>query len=128
MDTDVKLIENNKSKNTKKHGWWRSMYYYMGWHYDSSNDNPDERSVYLKNQVNRQVRLSKLKLNKTELKDNTPTDLKPIKVKENEYKLQNIVDIPPVEEKINIDNVELSLKQRNQKLEYTTKLDILRSL
>ena len=71
------LIDNKPKKH--RMGWWRSMYYYMGWRYDSENDKPTERSVHLKQQVNRQVSLSKLKLIKVDMRPRVIPDLEPIK-------------------------------------------------
>ena len=71
------LIDNKPKKH--RIGWWRSMYYYMGWKYDSDNDKPNERSVHLKQQCVRQVSLSKVKLKKTETKQRVIPDLEPIK-------------------------------------------------
>ena len=70
------LVDKPKEHRT---GWWRSMYYYMGWEYESDNDKPTERSVHLKQQVNRQVSLSKLKLVKVDMKPRVIPDLEPIK-------------------------------------------------
>ena len=79
--TDNKEIPVIVDKPKKKHkmGWWRSLYYYMDWPYESDNDKPTERSVHLKQQVNRQVSLSKLKLIKVDMRPRVIPDLEPIK-------------------------------------------------
>ena len=62
-----------------KIGWWRSIYYYMGWNYESENDKPSEKSVKLKQECMRQISLSKLKLNVIEKKERVAPDLEPLK-------------------------------------------------
>lgn len=101
-----------KEKKTHRRGWFRSMYYYMGWRYDSDNDKPDERAVHLKQLCMRQISLSKLKLKETKSNIKTSPDLIPIRP--NTPYPKNII--------------EKSLKQRNQIKTYKTKLEILKSL
>jgi len=123
------LIDNKPKKH--RIGWWRSMYYYMGWEYDSDNDKPTERSVHLKGQVNRQVSLSKVKLKKTETKQRVIPDLEPIKeCKKKNQKLKVIF----AKEKEKDDskklrkNAELSMRQRQHKINYKSRLEILKGL
>jgi len=126
--TDVKeepVLINNKPKKHRR-GWFRSMYYYLGWRYDSDNDKPDERAVHLKQQCMRQVSLSKLKLKSVKTKERKIPDLQPLPKLPtiNEHK---IIDIPPT--RPNTPNqAMLSLKQRNQIYGYRSKLDILKNL
>lgn len=131
--TDVKeepvLIDNK----TKKHriGWWRSMYYYMGWEYESDNDKPTERSVHLKQQLNRQVSLSKLKLIKVDMKPRVIPDLEPIKEckkKNQKLKVRFAKEKEKDESKKLRKNVELSMRQRQQKINYKSRLEILKGL
>jgi len=61
-----------------KIGWFRSFYYYMGWEYESKNDQPSEKSVKQKQQCMRQISLSKLKLNVVKNKKRIAPDLKPL--------------------------------------------------
>jgi hypothetical protein len=117
----------------KKHrmGWWRSLYYYMDWPYESDNDKPTERSVHLKQQVNRQVSLSKIKLKKTETKHRVIPDLEPIKeCKKKNEKLR--VRFAKEEEKDDSKklrkNAELSMRQRQHKINYKSRLEILKGL
>ena len=44
-------------------GFWRSVYYQLGWEYNSYNDIPKEKDVKLKQVCMRQISLSKVKLN-----------------------------------------------------------------
>jgi len=131
--TDVKeepvLIDNKPKKH--RIGWWRSMYYYMGWKYDSDNDKPTERSVHLKQQVNRQVSLSKVKLKKSKTKERVIPNLQPIKeCKKKNQKLKVIF----AKEKEKDDskklrkNAELSMRQRQHKINYKSRLEILKGL
>jgi len=123
------LIDNKPKKH--RIGWWRSMYYYMGWEYESDNDKPTERSVHLKQQLNRQVSLSKLKLVKVDMKPRVIPDLEPIKeCKKKNEKLR--VTFKKEKEKDDSKklrkNAEQSLKQRQQKINYKSRLQILKSL
>ena len=65
-------------KKIHKNGWFRSFYYYMGWEYESDNDKPTEKSVKLKQELMRQISLSKLKLNVIEKKERVAPDLEPL--------------------------------------------------
>jgi len=56
-------------------GFWRSVYYQLGWDYNSHNDIPKEHDVKLKQVCMRQISLSKVKLNHVETKERTPPDL-----------------------------------------------------
>ena len=67
-------------------GFWRSVYYQLGWEYNSNNDIPKEDDVKLKQVCMRQISLSKVKLKHVETKERTPPDLEKIKVNE-EFKI-----------------------------------------
>ena len=111
----------------KNRGFWRSVYYYMDWDYQSENDIPDEKSVRLKQVLMRQVSLSKLKLKKVMITPRLPPDLQPIKTK-NKVIISDTLDIidikhnenifyvPPRTSPINI--VELSQKQKQSRYGY----------
>ena len=112
---------------SKHRGFWRSMYYYMNWEYNSDHDIPDEKSVRLKQVLMRQVSLSKLKLKKTRIHPRLPPDLQPIKTKNKViiYDTLDIIDVkhdknifyvPPRTSPVNI--VELSQKQKQSKYGY----------
>lgn len=94
-----------------KIGWWRSLYYYMDWEYESDNDKPDEKTVKLKQVLMRQISLSKLKLKHINVIVRIPPDLQKIECKE------EILYIPPNVSPIN-NNVELSQKQRQARYGY----------
>ena len=108
-------------------GWFRSLYYYFDWEYESDNDIPDEKSVRLKQVLMRQVSLSKLKLKKVMTNPRLPPDLQPIKTK-NKVIISDTLDIidikhnenifyvPPRTSPINI--VELSQKQKQSRYGY----------
>ncbi len=118
-EKEIPVLTDNKPKKHRR-GWFRSMYYYLGWRYDSDNDKPDERSIHLKQQCMRQVSLSKLILKPTETKERKIPDLQP---------LPKIKEIPPTRPP-SPENKQayLSLKQRNQIYGYRTKLQILKNL
>lgn len=111
----------------KNRGFWRSVYYYMDWDYQSDNDIPNEKSVRLKQVLMRQVSLSKLKLKKVRINPRVPPDLQPIKTK-NKVIISDTLDIidvkhdenifycPPRTSPINI--VELSQKQKQSRYGY----------
>ena len=123
------LIDNKPKKH--RMGWWRSMYYYMGWEYESDNDKPTERSVHLKQQVNRQVSLSKLKLIKVDMTPRVIPDLEPIKEckkKNQKLKVRFAKEKEKDDSKKLRKNVELSMRQRQQKINYKSRLEILKGL
>lgn len=123
------LIDNKPKKH--KRGWWRTLYYYMDWPYESDNDKPNERSVHLKQQCIRQVSLSKIKLNKTETKQRVIPDLEPIKEckkKNQKLKVRFAKEKEESDSKKLKKNVELSMRQRHQKINYKSRLEILKGL
>ena len=123
------LIDNKPKKH--RMGWWRSMYYYMGWKYESDNDKPTERSVHLKQQVNRQVSLSKLKLIKVDMRPRVIPDLEPIKEckkKNQKLKVRFAKEKEKDDSKKLKKNVELSMRQRQHKINYKSRLEILKGL
>ena len=61
-------------------GWWRSLYYYMNWQYESDNDKPFENDVLKKQVLCKQITLSKLKLKNVSIEEKIPFDLKKIDV------------------------------------------------
>ena len=129
-DIEEPVLIDNKPK-THRMGWWRSMYYYMGWRYDSENDKPTERSVHLKQQVNRQVSLSKLKLIKVDMKTRVIPDLEPIKEckkKNQKLKVRFAKEKEKDESKKLKKNVELSMRQKQHKINYKSRLQILKGL
>jgi len=91
-------------------GWWRSLYYYLDWEYESKNDVPDEKSVKLKQVLMRQISLSKLKLKHIDVKVRIPPDLQKIKCND------ETIYIPPKPSPVN--NTELSQKQQQQVYTY----------
>ena len=93
-----------------RRGWIRSFYYMMDWEYNSENDNPDEKSVKLKQVLMRQVSLSKLKLKHIDTKIRIPPDLQKIECND------KILYIPPNPSPVN--NKELSQKQQQQVYSY----------
>ena len=78
-------------------GFWRSIYYQLGWEYNSINDTPTEKDVKIKQVCMRQISLSKVKLNNVEKKERTPPDLEKIIVN-SEFKIEynNKTDIKKV--------------------------------
>ncbi len=96
-----------------RRGWWRSLYYYMDWEYESTKDIPDEKSVRLKQVLMRQVSLSKLKLKHIDVKLRIPPDLQKI---DNKIDKEEITYIPPNVSPIS--NTELSQKQRQARYGY----------
>jgi len=103
---------------TDKHrrGWFRSLYYYFNWPYESDNDKPTEKDVKLKQVCCRQISLSKLQLRKVRIKPRLAPDLQPIKTKKsinifNDY--EDIKYIPP-----HNSPTEISQKQQHQKIQY----------
>ena len=131
--TDNKEIPVLVDKPKKQHrmGWWRSLYYYMDWPYESDNDKPTERSVHLKQQVNRQVSLSKLKLIKVDMRPRVIPDLEPIKEckkKNQKLKVRFAKEKEKDDSKKLKKNVELSMRQRQHKINYKSRLEILKGL
>jgi len=117
------------SENKKEHrtGWWRSLYYYMGWPYDSVNDYPKPEDVSKKQVLCKQVNLSKLKLNKVNIKPSVPFDLQ--KIKPNDKK----VPLPLMDEKKAIkappsSPINISQKQKHHKHAYADRLKLLKNL
>ena len=90
-------------------GWWRSLYYYMDWEYESKNDVPDEKSVKLKQVLMRQISLSKLKLKHIDVKVRIPPDLQ--KIECNDETIYITPNVSPI-------NKELSQKQQQQVYTY----------
>jgi hypothetical protein len=109
------MTDDIKENKTHRRGWWRSMYYYMGWRYDSNNDKPSERDIYLKGVCMMQVSLSKIKLKETKTKPRIPYDL---------IKIKPIRPHTPYPK----NHIEKSLKQKQHQKKYKSKLEILRSL
>tara|TARA_R110001632_G_C11231372_1_gene406650 strand:- start:141 stop:482 length:342 start_codon:yes stop_codon:yes gene_type:complete len=104
--------------DTHTRGFWRSLYYYFEWPYESDNDKPTEKDVNLKQVLMRQVSLSKLKLKKVRITPRMPPDLQPIKVKKNINIFNDYDDIkyiPPPSSPI-----EISQKQMTQLNMYKT--------
>ena len=95
-----------------RRGWWRSLYYYMDWEYESTKDIPDEKSVRLKQVLMRQVSLSKLKLKHIDVKLRIPPDLQKI---DNKIDKDEPIYIPP---RTSPKNIELSQKQQQQAILY----------
>ena len=60
-------------------GWFRSFYYVMGWEYNSENDYPTQEQTNKKAELNKQIILSKLKMNKQIVDLKTPYDLQKVK-------------------------------------------------
>jgi len=87
-----------------RRGWWRSLYYYLDWPYDSNNDIPTEKDILLKQTLMRQVSLSKLKMNKTRITPRKPPDLEPIITKEKIINIFNNLDI--IHDEKELDKVE----------------------
>lgn len=81
------MTDKTEEKKYHRVGWWRSLYYYMGWTYDSYNDYPNEDDVRKKQILCKQINLSKLKMNKVIIEPTIPFDLQKIKI-ENENKIQ----------------------------------------
>lgn len=130
-DEKDKTVLVDKPKKVHRRGWFRSFSYWWYGDYESDNDKPTERSVHLKQQVNRQVSLSKLKLIKVDMKPRFIPDLEPIKeCKKKNEKLR--VTFKKEKEKDDSKklrkNAEQSLKQRQQKINYKSRLQILKSL
>ena len=111
----------------KNRGFWRNVYYYLDWEYNSNNDIPDEKSVRLKQVLMRQISLSKLKLKKVRITPRLSPDLQPIKVK-NKVIISDTLDIIDVKHDENIfyvppntsptNIVELSQKQKQSRYGY----------
>ena len=121
----------DKPKKVHRRGWFRSFSYWWWGDYESDNDKPTERSVHLKQQLNRQVSLSKLKLIKVDMRPRVIPDLEP--KKESKKKNQKL-KVKFVKEKEKDDskklkkNVELSMRQRQHKINYKSRLEILKGL
>jgi len=131
--TDNKEIPVLIDKPKKKHrrGWFRSFSYWWWGDYESDNDKPSERSVHLKQQVNRQVSLSKVKLKKTETKKRVIPDLQPIKEckkKNQKLKVRFAKEKEKDDSKKLRKNAELSMRQRQHKINYKSRLEILKGL
>ena len=78
-DTKEYTHINKCSKKQHRRGWLRSIYYYFGYDYESDNDKPTEDAVKKKQELMKQIQLSKLRLNKIRIKPNIPFDLQKIK-------------------------------------------------
>ena len=88
-------------------GWWRSLYYYLDWEYDSDNDIPSEKDILLKQTLMRQVSLSKLKMNKARINPRKNPDLQPIITKEKITNIFNTLDtMNIIHEEKELDKVE----------------------
>ena len=60
-------------------GFWRSLYYYMGWEYHSKNDEFDDRQKHLKYLCCKQIRDTDFdKLLKRKKKEKYPIAINPI--------------------------------------------------
>ena len=121
----------DKPKKVHRRGWFRSFSYWWWGDYESDNDKPTERSVHLKQQVNRQVSLSKLKLIKVDMRPRVIPDLEPIKEskkKNQKLKVKFVKEKEKGDSKKLKKNVEQSLKQRQQKINYKSRLEILKGL
>jgi hypothetical protein len=121
----------DKPKKVHRRGWIRSFSYWWWGDYESDNDKPTERSVHLKQQVNRQVSLSKLKLIKVDMKPRVIPDLEPIKESKKKNQKLKVIFAKEKEEdesKKLKKNVELSMRQRQHKINYKSRLEILKGL
>jgi hypothetical protein len=99
------LIDNKPKKH--RMGWWRSLYYYMDWPY------------------------GKLKLIKVDMKPRVIPDLEPIKEckkKNQKLKVRFAKEKEEDESKKLRKNVELSMRQRQHKINYKSRLEILKGL
>jgi hypothetical protein len=78
------MTDNTEEKKVHRIGWWRSLYYYMGWDYESDNDKPLEKDVLKKQVLCKQINLSKLKMKKVIIEPKIPFDLQKIYTDEKE--------------------------------------------
>jgi hypothetical protein len=130
-DTKEEPVLIDKPKKKHRRGWFRSFSYWWWGDYESDNDKPNERSVHLKQQCVRQVSLSKVKLKKTETKKRVIPDLEPIKEckkKNQKLKVRFAKEKEKDDSKKLRKNVELSMRQRHQKINYKSRLEILKGL
>ena len=121
----------DKPKKVHRRGWFRSFSYWWWGDYESDNDKPTERSVHLKQQVNRQVSLSKLKLIKVDMRPRVIPDLEPIKEckkKNQKLKVRFAKEKEKDDSKKLRKNAELSMRQRQHKINYKSRLEILKGL
>lgn len=139
---------NNEDKKQHRIGWWRSFYYYMGWEYESENDKPKEEDVKKKQVLCKQVNLSKLKLNKVIIQPSVPFDLQkiqtndkkvPLPLDDNEKKKTKKVVIKKESVRINEKEkngikpppsspINISQKQKQHKISYADKLQLLKNI
>ena len=117
-----------EDKKEHRTGWWRTLYYYMNWEYESDNDIPREEDVLKKQVLMKQVGLSKLKMKKVRIEPSVPFDLQkiPDDIKPPKLKRETKEDYDfstPHPSPIN-----MSLKQRQQKTSYSDKLKILKNI
>ncbi len=137
---------NTEDKKEHRTGWWRSLYYYMGWEYDSVNDYPKPEDVSKKQVLCKQVNLSKLKLNKVTIKPSVPFDLQ--KIKPNDKKVPLPLDDKKKTKKITTKQesvresekeksgikappsspIYISQKQKQHKKSYSDRLKLLKNL
>ena len=116
---------NTEDKKEHRTGWWRSLYYYMGWEYESENDKPLEKDVLRKQVLMKQVGLSKLKMKKVIIKPSVPFDLQKINTEElsERQKIKEPLPKPPPSSPVN-----MSQKQKQHKQTYSERLKLLKNL
>ena len=111
----------------KEYSWRRLFWYYAGYYDDYPTDKPSEEDVSKKQVLCKQVNLSKLKLNKVNIKPSVPFDLQ--KIKPNDKK----VPLPLTDEKKAIkappsSPINISQKQKHHKQTYADRLKLLKNL
>jgi len=89
------MTDKTEEKKYHRVGWWRSLYYYMGWTYESDNDKPLEKDVIKKQVLCKQINLSKLKMKKVIIEPNIPFDLQKIDTNDKKIPLPLCDDLKP---------------------------------
>jgi len=110
------------------YSWRRLFWYYTGYYDEYPTDKPSESDVNKKQVMCKQINLSKLKLNKVNIKPSVPFDLQ--KIKENKKNVplplkdnQDETIRAPPSSPINI-----SQKQKQHIKTYTDKLKFLKNI
>ena len=131
----------------KEYSWRRLFWYYAGYYEDYPTDKPSEDDVNKKQVLCKQVNLSKLKLNKVNIKPSVPFDLQKIKPNDKKVplplcdekkktkilttKLKSVREDEKEKEGIKAppsSPINISQKQKQHKYSYADRLKLLKNL